>query len=301
MSRALHLIRAPTALGLRPPAPGVIPGTRLAPAALAAAGLRTRLKPVEETILNEPPYSTDLDPGTGVRNLPALIAFSRELAGAVGQALDRQQFPLVIGGDCSVLLGGALALRRRGRHGLLFLDGHCDFANPENSATYASVAGMDLALATGRGVAALADLDGLRPYFRDDDVFLFGDKEDADSPTYTTQDLFRSRLELLRFPELRARGLAAAIERIRAFLTEVHVNGVWLHVDIDILAPEFMPAVDCPDPGGLTWDELAAVLDAVLPEPKVCGMELTIFDPTLDRDGELAKRLVDFLAARFQR
>ena len=40
--------------------------------------------------------------------------------------LDAGEFPFVLGGDCSILLGTTLAFRRRGRYGLLFIDGHTD-------------------------------------------------------------------------------------------------------------------------------------------------------------------------------
>jgi len=300
MSRAFHVIEAPTSLGLRPPSAGLIPGTRLAPHALRRAGLHEKLSPAQIVSLNEPPYSPDLDPTTGVRNLRALVTFTRELADAIGAALDARAFPLVLGGDCSVLLGAGLALRKRGRHGLVFLDGHCDFANPANCATYASVAGMDLALATGRGVDALADLDGLRPYFRDEDTLLVGDKEDGAAPGYFAPDLFQSGLQLFRFPRIRERGLDAAIAEIVRLIAAAPVAGFWLHLDIDILAPELMPAVDSPDPGGFDWTELARVLDSLIALPQVIGMELTIFDPTLDPDGHLTRQLATFMADRLK-
>jgi arginase len=47
--------------------------------------------------------------------------------------LDASRFPIVLGGDCSILLGATLALRRRGRYGAAFLDGHSDFRHPRNS------------------------------------------------------------------------------------------------------------------------------------------------------------------------
>ena len=45
---------------------------------------------------------------------------------ATGEVLDGGEIPIVLGGDCSILLGNLLALRRRGSHGLLFIDGHAD-------------------------------------------------------------------------------------------------------------------------------------------------------------------------------
>jgi arginase len=84
--------------------------------------------------------------------------------------LDASRFPIVLGGDCSILLGATLALRRRGRHGVAFLDGHSDFRHPGNSPAVGSAAGEDLALVTGRGQPDVNDLEDRSPYVRDGDV-----------------------------------------------------------------------------------------------------------------------------------
>jgi len=73
----------------------------------------------------EVPAKTFLrDPASGVLHAPEVAQFAARLADAVGEQLDTGRTPLVLGGDCSILLGNALALRRRGRFGLLLLDGH---------------------------------------------------------------------------------------------------------------------------------------------------------------------------------
>ena len=33
-------------------------------------------------------------------------------------------------------------------------------------------------------------------------------------------------------------------------------NGWWLHVDLDVLSTDSLPAVDYPQPGGLNWEQL---------------------------------------------
>ena len=86
------------------------------------------------------------------------------LADATGDVLDAGDVPIVLGGDCSILLGNLLALRRRRRHGLLFIDGHADFYQPEAEPN-GEAASMDLALATGRGPAVVADLEDLARWF----------------------------------------------------------------------------------------------------------------------------------------
>ncbi len=57
-----------------------------------------------------------------------------------------------------------------------------------------------------------------------------------------------------------------------------------------------MPAVDSPQADGLRYDELTALLKAIIASGLVTGMEVTIFDPDLDADGHLARELVTVLA-----
>lgn len=111
---------------------GLFPGgVELLPEALLGVGLAERLEARRTGRVEPPPYDAKRDPQTLVLNPQALVRYSIELAGAVGGALGRGEFPVVLGGDCSILLGNLLALRRRGRYGLLFLDAHADFYQAE--------------------------------------------------------------------------------------------------------------------------------------------------------------------------
>ena len=65
------------------------------------------------------------------------------LARRITALLDDCDTPLVLGGDCSVLLGIGLATSARDGIGLVHLDGHTDFRHPGNSDECASVAGED--------------------------------------------------------------------------------------------------------------------------------------------------------------
>jgi arginase len=68
-------------------------------------------------------------------------------------------------------------------------------------------------------------------------------------------------------------------------------------LDVDVLDDAVMPAVDYRLPDGLTWDELATVLRAAVATGHVAGLDIAIFNPTLDRDGRIAAALVDTLVA----
>ena len=58
-----------------------------------------------------------------------------------------------------------------------------------------------------------------------------------------------------------------------------------------------MPAVDYRLPGGLRWDELETLLGAAASSGRAVGLEVTIFNPTLDHDGTIAAALVACLAS----
>jgi arginase len=67
-------------------------------------------------------------------------------------------------------------LRRRGRYGLLFLDGHADFYQSEANVN-GEAASSDPALAAGRGPAVITTFDGNKPLVQDTDVSVLGFKE----------------------------------------------------------------------------------------------------------------------------
>jgi arginase len=70
----------------------------------------------------------------------------------------------------------------------------------------------------------------------------------------------------------------------------------WLHLDLDVLDQQVMPAVDYRMPGGLDWPEAEALLQPMVASPALLGLDVTILNPTLDPAGEHTRRAVDFLA-----
>jgi arginase len=294
MSR-FAVIEAPSILGLRPT------GVETLPEALSHAGLIDRLGARHAgRVTPETPYDVARDSTTLTLNAKGIVSYSRALADAVGNVLDRGEFPVVLGGDCSIVLGDLLALKRRGRYGLLFIDGHADFYNPEANPN-GEAASMDLALATGRGPDLLTNIEGRAPLVNDEDVVAFGYRDAEEQAAYGSQPL---PLELLAFDlaEIRRRGIAVAARDAVAHLTRDRgpEDGFWIHVDADVLDDAIMPAVDYRLPGGLSWEELTTAIRIAIQSRRAVGLEVTIYNPKLDPGGEgargLAKVIGDALA-----
>jgi arginase len=290
--RGLAVLDAPSNLGLRPPAPGTVPGCYKLAGALRDHGLLARTRARDAGCVTPPRYDrAEWKPGDGVFNADALAAYSRRLAARCGALLDGGELPVVLGGDCSILLGTGLALRRRGRFGLAFVDGHTDFRHPENSDAIGAAAGEDLALATARGQEDLTNLDGCGPLFRDGDVAVVAVR---DADPYLPEARRHLRY-VASVSEVRSAGPERLAQSALAHLDRDDLDGFWLHLDADVLDPDVMPAVDSPDPGGLRLDELAPVLVQLLGSRRCAGLQVTIFDPDLDDSGDLAAVLTDLL------
>lgn len=288
------VIEAPSPLGLFPG------GVEQLAEALLAAGLADRLGARPAGRVPTPTFDSAPHP-TGVRNADAIASHAEALAAVTGSVIDSGEFPVVLGGDCSILLGNALALRRRGRYGLLFLDGHADFYQPEAEPN-GEAASMDLALATGRGPELLTSFDGHRQLVDDADVAVLGRRDGDEAEAAGSRRIEDTSILMIDLDEVRRVGIDQAAAIAIEHVARPGLDGFWIHVDCDVLDDAVMPAVGYRLPGGLAWDELVAVIAAAMRTTRAVGIEITIFDPSRDPDGRIAAELVDnFVAALLAR
>lgn len=276
------VLDAPSILGLRPT------GVEFLPRALRAAGLLEALFARDAGAVPAPPYADERDPRTRMRNVDGIRDFSIWLADAIGPILRRGEFPLVLGGDCSILIGAMLALRRAGRYGLFFIDGHADFYQPEASPT-GEVADMDLAIVSGRGPGVLTDIEGLRPFARDDDIIVFAYRDAEESLRLGSRDVRDTPIHAVDLEGVRALGIDRAASDALLRLGDPRF---WIHLDVDVLDDAIMPAVDYRMEGGLRHEELSRLLHILMASRRAVGMTVAIFNPKLDRDGSIARELV---------
>lgn len=265
------LLSAPTSLGNRPyETDGTARWTTLGPARIREQRLIERLGARDLGDIAAAPYRDFVRPPGGIRNEDLVLDHVRRIATALEP---HDEFTLILGGDCSVLLGSLLGLAHGRELGLVFVDAHADF-NTDVTTETGGVAGMDLALATGRGNSPLARLRGPQPLVRDEHVVTAGVREgDFEGSAIRTASTAGEVLTLLGD---------------RPF---------FVHVDADVLDPQVLPHVDSPTPDGMTADALITFLRPLVRHPRAVGMELTIYDPRDDHDGRGAALLADILVA----
>ncbi len=258
-------------------------GEELAPAVLRAAGLVERLGLDDGGDVTARLTDPARDPASGVIAFAQLVQASRDLRDAVA-ALDGRAF--VLGGDCS-LLPGALAGARP--DDLWMLDGHPDALDGASSPT-GEAADMDLAVITGRGAPELTGLAGAAPIVAPERVALVGHRPASLGADVAEElALVPAGVHQVLAPEVRARGGGAVAAEL---LARSAGRRAWLHLDLDVLDAAALPAVSYPQPDGLGWDDLHALLAPLLAAPELIGVSVADFDAAHPDAAGHAERIV---------
>lgn len=236
---------------------------------------------------------------TGVRgpsmllNERALVHLVAATRAAVGRSVDRGRWPLLVGGDCPVLLGALAAGRdRQGKVGLLLVDGHEDAWPPDRSPT-GEASDCEVGIALGRVGGLPAPLDELVPLLAPEALAMLGPRDRRELDEAGVESLEGTPAVFLDDVSIRAGGAAAAAQDAIAAL-ERSSSPFWLHLDLDVLRTEDFPAADYLQPGGLTWEQLLEIAAPAMTHPLCFGCSLVIYNPDLDPERSSAARIVRF-------
>ncbi|HMI04942.1 MAG TPA: arginase family protein [Pedobacter sp.] len=293
MKRQLTILSAPSILGLRPT------GVEHLADRLLASGLARMLSyndPVISVQTFNENYEAERDMATGCLNPLTARKFSLELIRVLTPHIGPGHFPLVLGGDCSILLGIMPALKKKGSYGLIYLDAHADFYAPHQSQT-GEIADMDLAIVTGRGPGLLTDIDGLKPYVEDQHVIHIGQRDEQETIDFGSRDIRKTGVHCFSLASIRAHGIETVLKGVMRTISETELEEYWIHFDTDVISDEENFAVDYRLPGGLTFSEIARVLNTLMETGKMAGMSVTIYNPALDPGGIISDRICNCLGS----
>lgn len=281
-------------LGVPANSAGTTEGVARAPEALRDAGLVEALQRVSSTVdygdVELPAPSPDRDPTTHLIDPAGLKALVEGVRNGVESILEDGRFPLVMGGDCPLLLGCLAAFASAESRGLLFVDGHEDAYPPERSTT-GEAADMELGFALGMAETSWwPELEAISPLISPGHVRLLGPRDRALLDAEGVGSLSG------RVPLVDGRRLAEDPAGAGSLAVGSLPERWWFHLDLDVLSTDALPAIDYPQEGGLGWGNLDVVAATALAAGPV-GWDVTIYNPDLDPDRVHARRIVRFIEA----
>jgi arginase len=269
-------------------------GTELTPGVLREAGIAEALAARDAGDLDVRITGEVRDPETGIVGYPSVVSSTEGIRDGVRASLERGEFPIVLGGCCTLLPGVFAAFSDLGRRtAVAYLDGHYDLYTGITSPT-GEAADMPLAMLLGDGPPALV---GDAPLVEPADVAVVGarDREEAvglGSPM--PEDV---GIALDRDP---ARVVADRPAAVAAEVLDRLGPPIWVHFDVDVLSTEDFPATPYLQPGGMTADQVVEVLRPVVHSGRCAGIDVTCYDPDMDDDRSSARRLVELMARIFK-
>jgi arginase len=284
-----------TAIGVPIDSVGRSGGTELAPAAMRERGLLDRIRARDRGDLDVRIRDDVRDPETGIVGAAEVLAVTVAVRTAVREAVAAGERPLLMGGCCTLVPGALAGLRdAAGPAGVAYLDGHVDVYDGRTSPT-GEAADMPLSVAFGLGPRTWVDAAG-GPSADPAQVVVLGARDPEEA-----QDIAGLRagaladVEVHGPDELRTAGLAAAgahaAQRLGA-----DGGRFWVHLDVDVLDEQAMPATDYLMPDGLQWDELAALLRPLGASPGLAGLSLGCLNPEKDPGGTYTELTCALLA-----
>ncbi len=184
--------------------------------------------------------------------------------------------PVVWAGDCVAICGGLAGLQRRGIDPVLvFLDAHGDFHTWETTQS-GFIGGMPLAMVVGRGEQTVVEGAGMAAIPEADAVLVDGRELDPGED----EAVAGSELAVLSVAELAT--------------WQPPQRPLYLHVDVDVVDPTDLPAVNYPAPGGPSLAEVEAALRHVAASGEVVAASFSCWNPALpgaDRAAAATARL----------
>ncbi len=277
-------------------------GSDMGPSAIRLAGLKETLNRLNhETAsyyspmdLQPQEYENSGDPK--LRYLAPIVKACTQLAIEVEKVADTDGFPLILGGDHSIVLGSLAGLsasyKKQGKTlGVLYVDAHGDF-NTEKSSPSGNIHGMCMSGSCGVGPKALVNL-----YFE-------GVKVDPKNVCYVgCRDIDPEEKLLMKnagvtvftMSDIDRTGFHHIMEKVKAFF-EQRVDVVHISFDMDVIDPMFAPGVGIPLPGGLNYREALLLMEEMAETKLVKSCDIVEVNPVLDVRNQTARMAVELLS-----
>ena len=200
------------------------------------------------------------------------------LNAVVADVVATTEHPVLYAGDCVVILGVTAGLQRRGLEPVVvFYDAHGDFNTWETTPS-GFIGGMPLAMLTGRGeqtIATACDLN-LVP--------------DADAVLVGARDLDPGERELLDASAVR---MVSVDDVMSAIPPE---RDLYVHIDVDVVDPSDVPAINYPAPGGPSAGEVAESVAQLAATDRVVAFSVSTWNPALEGADRAAAATRDIAA-----
>jgi arginase len=268
-------------------------GAELAAERVRELGIVDAIGAEDRGDLDVPIRGDGRDPRTGIVASADVLRMTGAVRGAVAERIRESERPFVVGGCCASAVGALAGARDAlGHLSLVYVDGHQDLYDGRTSLT-GEAADMPFATALGLGPAEWVRAAGGASIEASDAWLVgFSDHEEAlEAGARQVSDVLAPP-RAIDAPSLRSLGSRTVGRTILDSLDE-EGSEFWLHLDVDVLDGSIFPATDYPARGGLTWEELTALLRPLATSDTLAGVSIGCYNPDKDPDRAFGRAFVE--------
>ena len=278
-------------------------GSDMGPSAIRLAGLRDKIENLNHKIITDersldilPQEYAEIGDNPKAKYLRPIVSVCNEIAKNVQQSIENKEFPLILGGDHSLVLGTLAGLhahyKSNGKKlGLLYVDAHGDFNTAETSPT-GNIHGECLSASAGYGLPELVNLYEKERKIDPENICYVGIR---DLDPGEKKLMHEAGVTVFTISDIDRLGFSDVIKKVKLFF-KTHCDVVHISFDMDSLDPSIAPGTGVPVPGGLTYREALLLMEEMSNLDMVKSMEIVEVNPILDVRNETAVMAVELIA-----
>ncbi|WP_201364548.1 arginase [Dictyobacter formicarum] len=269
-------------------------GVDIGPRAIRYAGLIDQLHRLGHSVndvgnINIPLPENQPTGNPRLKYLEPITNLAVELSDMVSDALQSEEFPLILGGDHSMSLGSISGVARVHKDvGVIWVDAHADF-NVEGTTPSGNIHGMILAALAGIGNEHLVNVGGWAPKIDKNKIVIVGAR---DLDTGEQELLRKHNIHVFTMSDLDRRGISYVMQQAIE-IAGANNGPIHLSLDMDSLDPREAPGVGTPVRGGLSYREAHFAMEMIAETQRMVSMDVVEVNSILDRENTTAQLAVE--------
>ena len=296
---SVGLIKKLTLMGLPIYSHSAYRGMAMAVSDLRSAGIAEILRNNTESFVDLGDVElSQITTDTGPKNLRNLPQFLKDTDSIehVAHQVNTEDFVFCLGGGCELIVGTLAGFKGafKGIPGVVWMDAHGDFNTPETSAS-GYIGGMSLAMACGRGPRLSQRIEAVRPLLTEESIVHVASRalDPAEHAAMTA-----SPMKLYSAKSVHSEGITKVASETANYLAD-RCDWIVCHLDVDAIDPEFVPAVNFPEHGGLNLEEVTTIVEALQKTGKVRVFNIAAYNPIFDKNDKSRNTLLKLLTELF--
>lgn len=272
--REIDIINACTDLGV------AVNGAVLGPDKLVEGLSSNNINNIYRVYANE--ENKELDRENKRKNLKKLNEFNEKLYKVVLKSIDDNKFPLILGGDHSLVIASALAsINRNNSLGIIWIDAHGDYNTFDTTIT-GNIHGLPLAAITGYERNELVYFHNGNHYKYENTVIVGG----RDIDPLEIENLKDAGVKVFSTQDIREKGMKEIMEEAIRIACN-NTDGMHISYDLDVIDPLIAPGVSVPAKDGINLSEAYEAVDIIIKhKDKLKSLDLVEYNPVRDIDNK---------------